>query len=139
MEQQEPLRNISEIGEFTLIEELTRDFISSKDELLVGIGDDAAGILLENEKVQVISTDLLVEGVHFAFDSDKQKVDLVRQSFLTQFPHLETYITFEAPNFNLKAGNFRTQIEAELVKEKMVLMYPLNNILKEKINLPSIN
>ena len=65
MEQQEPLRNISEIGEFTLIEELTRDFISSKDELLVGIGDDAAGILLENEKVQVISTDLLVEGVHF--------------------------------------------------------------------------
>ena len=77
--------------------------------------------------------------IQLAFDYDKPKVDLIRQSFLSQFPHIETYITFEAPNFNLKAGNFRTQIEAELVKEKMVLQYPLNNILKEKIAMPSIN
>lgn len=77
--------------------------------------------------------------IQLAFDYDKPKVDLIRQSFLSQFPHIETYITFEAPNFNLKVGNFRTQIEAELVKEKMVLQYPLNNILKEKIAMPSIN
>ncbi len=77
--------------------------------------------------------------IQLAFDYDKPKVDLIRQSFLSQFPHIETYITFEAPNFNLKAGNFRTQIEAELVKEKMFLQYPLNNILKEKIAMPSIN
>lgn len=77
--------------------------------------------------------------IQLAFDYDKPKVDLIRQAFLSQFPHIETYITFEAPNFNLKVGNFRTQIEAELVKEKMVLQYPLNNILKEKIAMPSIN
>jgi hypothetical protein len=94
---------------------------------------------IEDAVLKRLNRDLFGYRIQLAFDSDKQKVDLVRQSFLTQFPHLETYITFEAPNFNLKAGNFRTQIEAELVKEKMVLMYPLNNILKEKINLPSIN
>jgi hypothetical protein len=94
---------------------------------------------IEDAVLKRLKRDLFGYRIQLAFDSDKQKVDLVRQSFLTQFPHLETYITFEAPNFNLKAGNFRTQIEAELVKEKMVLMYPLNNILKEKINLPSIN
>ena len=77
--------------------------------------------------------------IQLAFDSDKQQVDIVRMNFLNKFPELETYITFEAPNFNLKAGNFRTQIEAELIKEKMVLQFPLNNIIKEKINLPSIN
>ena len=77
--------------------------------------------------------------IQLAFDSDKNKVDLVRLSFLNQFPEIETYINFEAPNFNLKAGNFRTLIEAEIIKEKMVLQYPLNNILKDKINLPSIN
>ena len=65
MKQQEPLRNISELGEFSLIEELTRDFHSDKKEIIVGIGDDAAAISLDNKTVQLISTDLLVEGVHF--------------------------------------------------------------------------
>ena len=65
MKQQEPLRNISELGEFSLIEELTRDFHSDKKEIIVGIGDDAAAISSDNKIVQLISTDLLVEGVHF--------------------------------------------------------------------------
>ncbi|MEY3085426.1 MAG: thiamine-phosphate kinase [Bacteroidota bacterium] len=65
MTQQEPLRNISELGEFSLIEELTRDFHSDKKEIIVGIGDDAAAISSDNKTVQLISTDLLVEGVHF--------------------------------------------------------------------------
>ena len=65
MTQQEPLRNISELGEFSLIKELTRDFHSDKKEIIVGIGDDAAAISLDNKTVQLISTDLLVEGVHF--------------------------------------------------------------------------
>jgi len=65
MTQQEPLRNISELGEFSLIEKLTRDFHSDKKEIIVGIGDDAAAISSDNKTVQLISTDLLVEGVHF--------------------------------------------------------------------------
>lgn len=86
-----------------------------------------------------LKRDLYGYRIQLAFDYDKPKVDLIRQTFLSQFPHIETYITFEAPNFNLKAGNFRTQMEAEVIKEKMVLHYPLNNILKEKIAMPSIN
>jgi thiamine-monophosphate kinase len=65
MDHQQPLRNIADIGEFSLIEELTRTFRSEHSELIVDIGDDAAGISRDNENVQVISTDLLVEGVHF--------------------------------------------------------------------------
>ncbi|MBM3161490.1 MAG: thiamine-phosphate kinase [Bacteroidetes bacterium] len=65
MDHQQPLRKISEVGEFSLIEELTRPFQSKHSELVVGIGDDAAGICLDDELVQVISTDFLVEGVHF--------------------------------------------------------------------------
>lgn len=86
-----------------------------------------------------LKRDLYGYRIQLAFDYDKPKVDLIRQTFLSQFPHIETYISFEAPNFNLKAGNFRTQMEAEVIKEKMVLQYPLNNILKEKIAMPSIN
>lgn len=94
---------------------------------------------LEQAVKNRLKRDLYGYRIQLAFDYDKSKVDLIRQTFLARFPQIETYITFEAPNFNLKAGNFRTQIEAEIIKEKMVLQFPLNNILKEKIMLPSIN
>lgn len=59
------LTPIHELGEFKLIEHLTRDFHSKQENVLRGVGDDAAVYRVGNGKVQVVSTDLLVEGVHF--------------------------------------------------------------------------
>ena len=56
--------NLSELGEFGLIKHLTR-FITLKNESSKkGIGDDAAVIDHKNKQT-VISTDMLVEGIHF--------------------------------------------------------------------------
>jgi thiamine-monophosphate kinase len=55
---------LSSLGEFGLIKHLTQ-FIELKNESTVkGVGDDAA-VLNYNGKQVVISTDMLVEGVHF--------------------------------------------------------------------------
>lgn len=55
---------LSSLGEFGLIKHLTR-FIELKNESSVkGVGDDAAVIDYKN-KLTVVSTDMLVEGVHF--------------------------------------------------------------------------
>lgn len=56
---------LSDLGEFALIERLTQDFQTKHPETLLGIGDDAAVIDTGNGMCQVITTDLLVEGVHF--------------------------------------------------------------------------
>jgi len=56
--------DISSLGEFGLIEHLTENFKITHNSTIKGIGDDAA--VLEFEKKQVVvTTDLLVEGVHF--------------------------------------------------------------------------
>ncbi len=55
---------LSEIGEFTLIENLTQEFAIHHQETLLGIGDDAA-ILEATNECTLISTDLLLEGIHF--------------------------------------------------------------------------
>ena len=55
---------ISELGEFALIERLTKDFALKNSSSKLGVGDDAA-ILDYSEKDVLVSTDLLLEGIHF--------------------------------------------------------------------------
>ncbi len=56
--------DLSEYGEFRLIDHLTRNFVITPENTIKGIGDDAAVLDFKDEKV-VVTTDLLVEGVHF--------------------------------------------------------------------------
>jgi thiamine-monophosphate kinase len=55
---------LSELGEFGLIDHLTRDSIPVNPSTIKGVGDDAA-VIDNRGKVTLVSTDLLVEGVHF--------------------------------------------------------------------------
>ena len=55
---------IGTLGEFGLINRLTNRFLTKQTSTLKGIGDDAA-VLDFNTKKTVVSTDLLVEDVHF--------------------------------------------------------------------------
>lgn len=56
--------SIAQLGEFGLINHLTRQFTVGQPSTLKGIGDDAA-VLNFKDKKAVVSTDLLIEGVHF--------------------------------------------------------------------------
>ena len=65
IEDKNPQRTpLSELGEFKLIEHLTEHFKVTQKSTVKSIGDDAA-VLSFNKKQVVVSTDLLVEGVHF--------------------------------------------------------------------------
>ncbi|UGU18311.1 thiamine-phosphate kinase [Sinomicrobium kalidii] len=65
IEDKNPQRtSLSELGEFGLIEHLTKDFEITRKSTVKGVGDDAAILDFKNKKV-VVSNDLLVEGVHF--------------------------------------------------------------------------
>ncbi|MCH7784617.1 MAG: thiamine-phosphate kinase [Bacteroidetes bacterium] len=57
--------SISELGEFGLIDHLTKNFKIKQKTTIKGIGDDAAVLSVNSEEQIVVTTDLLVEGVHF--------------------------------------------------------------------------
>ncbi|WP_435578523.1 thiamine-phosphate kinase [Gilvibacter sp.] len=54
---------LSEFGEFGLIDHLTKHFEIKHETTVKGIGDDAA--IVQEDRQLVVTTDLLVEGVHF--------------------------------------------------------------------------
>ncbi len=56
---------IAELGEFGLIDHLTKDFTVTNKNTLRGVGDDAAVIKAGREDAVVVTTDSLLEGVDF--------------------------------------------------------------------------
>src|SRR4051812_28217734 len=63
-ENKENRTNISELGEFGLIEHLSKNIELKNVSSVKGIGDDAA-VIDNSDKMTIVSTDMLVEGVHF--------------------------------------------------------------------------
>ena len=64
LEDKEPTKTpIDSLGEFALIEHLTKSATVSLPSTILSIGDDAA--VLKHDGETVVSTDMLVEGVHF--------------------------------------------------------------------------
>lgn len=56
--------NISELGEFGLIDRLTKQIQLRNKSTVKGVGDDAAILDYGNQQI-VVTTDLLTEGIHF--------------------------------------------------------------------------
>ena len=56
---------ISTLGEFGLIERITKDIATINKESVKGVGDDAAILQFGSDEEVLVSTDLLMEGVHF--------------------------------------------------------------------------
>lgn len=62
---EEKRTELGKLGEFGLIDRLTKKFKKTQNSTIYGVGDDAAVIEKNESEYTLISTDMLVEGVHF--------------------------------------------------------------------------
>lgn len=60
----QPRTPLSELGEFGLIDHLTKNFKINQKSTIKGVGDDAAVLVFKSKNI-VVTTDLLIENVHF--------------------------------------------------------------------------
>ncbi len=56
---------ITSLGEFGLIEKISKSAIRSSSAVIAGIGDDAAVLKVSGSSLLLVTTDMLIEGVHF--------------------------------------------------------------------------
>lgn len=75
--------------------------------------------------------------VQIYFNNDKHLVDEQRTKFTSQHPEIRTYLHYEAPNYSIKVGNFRTEIQAAGFRNMVSLDFPASIIQKSSIELPS--
>ena len=64
MDANQDYTEISSLGEFGLIDRLTKDIALTNSSSLKGVGDDAAVMEYHDTEV-LVTTDLLLEGIHF--------------------------------------------------------------------------
>lgn len=77
--------------------------------------------------------------LHISFDSEKTVIESQRKKFISQFPGVDTYVSYRTPYFYLDAGDFRSKAEADEIHSKLRKSYPLSTVVRQAINLPRID
>jgi hypothetical protein len=96
-------------------------------------------VLIGVDSLRAYKNETIGYRIQLGFDTEKNTLDSLRIKFMTLYPKTDAYITFEAPYFNFMVGDFRTEIEAGLMKEKLVGQFPLCVIHRMRIKLPRID
>ncbi len=61
-----------------------------------------------------------------------------KAEFLKEYPETGAYISYLAPNFRLRVGDFRNRLECDGFKEEIQKMFPGSYIVQDKIELPPL-
>lgn len=66
----------------------------------------------------------------------RQNANQVRGEFLKRYPDMDGYLTYDAPNFKVYVGDFRTRSEALKFHKRLSRDFPNAFIVADRINLP---
>jgi len=68
----------------------------------------------------------------------RAEANKVRIDFLRSYPDAGAYVTYLAPNFRLRVGDFRNRTDAERFKREIIKTYPGSYIVSDQISLPAL-
>jgi hypothetical protein len=77
--------------------------------------------------------------IQIFFDSGLNSSDrarIARLEFEARHPDIPAYITWKAPNYRVRVGDFRSRLEAEKVLKQVMTDYPNAWVIKDEINFP---
>lgn len=69
----------------------------------------------------------------------RPKATDVRAKFFNNYPDIETYLVYDAPNFKVYVGDFRTRSEALKMQKRISRDYPYSFIISDRINFPPLD
>jgi hypothetical protein len=76
--------------------------------------------------------------VQIFFGSDRKAANEARTKFLQLYPETEAYLVYQQPNFKVRVGDFRNQIEAQAIYRGLLSQFETVFIVPDKVNLPKL-
>ena len=80
--------------------------------------------------------------IQIFFDSGLNSSDrakLAKDDFILKYPEIPAYVSWKAPNYRVRVGDFKTRLEAEKILQQIIIDYPNAWVSKDDINFPFIN
>ncbi len=77
--------------------------------------------------------------VQIFFDSgnnSKSRAFSKKGEFMTKYPDMPVYLMFQSPYYKVRVGDFRSRIDAEGFKQKIVGEFTDAFVVKDEINFP---
>ena len=73
--------------------------------------------------------------------SDRNKVFSIKTTVYQKYPELKPYILYQAPNYKLKLGNFKTPEDAQPYLDQLIKLFPtgvyiVHDIIEVKPDIP---
>lgn len=79
--------------------------------------------------------------IQIFFDSgnnSKNRAFWVKNQFDSRYPQVPSYLTFGEPYYRVRIGDFRTRLEAEAFKKRIIRRYDDVFVIPEKIKFPKL-
>ena len=76
--------------------------------------------------------------VQLFFGTDRKKANDIRSGFLQKHSEVSAYVIYQQPNYKVRAGDFRTRLEANRLLQKITLEFPSAFLVKDEIALPPL-
>ena len=115
---------VKDYGNIQLVQDEKVDLLVSKH---IQINENSKG--MNGYRIQVF------------FDSgtnSKIRATSVYDNFLVKYPDVGAYLTFKAPNYKVRVGDFRTKLDAQRFLNEILADYPNAWIIEDQINLPKV-
>lgn len=78
--------------------------------------------------------------IQIHFSNEREKAKEVKTKFLTKYPDMGAYESYEQPNFRIRVGDFRTKLEAQAqLKELIQNGFSSAFVVTDEIQLPKLD
>ena len=99
--------------------------------------------LLVSKHIQINQNRSGIDGyrIQIFFDSgtnSKTRAQSIFDSFKNKNPETDAYLTFKAPNYKVRVGDFRTKLDAQRFLNSIIGEYPNAWVIEDMINLPKV-
>lgn len=68
----------------------------------------------------------------------RQQANALRAEFLQLYPDISAHLVFQQPNFKVRIGDLRTEMEAIRLKKEIEYDFPNGFVVRDMIELPAI-
>lgn len=76
--------------------------------------------------------------IQIYFGSDRSTAYFVKTEFLQKYPDIQVYLLYQHPNFKIRAGDFRTRMEAHKLYLQLLGQFETVFIVPDEISFPEL-